>query len=133
VRLRRERRWTIPAIRRAGRGLRPAGDITDEIVRFFPEDERIDAPVTVPPGRTTLAGLLDSLSGQSGVPLDASPGMAQVALLNAGRTETLRAVMEQVARNERSQWQGSGVGGYRLNRSSELIRERRRELGLLAK
>jgi hypothetical protein len=89
------------------------------------------APVTVLPGRTTLAGLLDSLAGQSGVPLDASPGPARDALWNAGRTDTLRAVTEQLARNARSQWLGSGVGGYRLIRSSELIRERRKDLGLL--
>ena len=102
--------------------------LTDEIVRFFPEDERLDAPVTVLPGRTTLVGLLESLAGQSEVPLDASPGTARDAFWNAGRTDTLRAVMEQLARNASSQWQGSGVGGYRLIRSSELIRERRREL-----
>jgi hypothetical protein len=102
--------------------------LTDEIVRFFPEDERLDAPVTVLPGRTTLVGLLESLAGQSEVSLDASPGTARDAFWNAGRTDTLRAVMEQLARNASSQWQGSGVGGYRLIRSSELIRERRREL-----
>jgi hypothetical protein len=98
----------------------------DEIVRFFPEEERLDAPVTVPTGRTTLAG-------QSWVPLAASPGTTGDALVNAGRTDTLRAVMEQIARNASSQWQGSGVAGYRLIRSSELIRELRKELGLLVK
>ena len=99
--------------------------LTDEILRFSPEDERLDAPVTVPPGRTTLAGLLDSLSGQSGVPLEASPGTARDALWNAGRTDTLRAVMEQLARTARSQWQGSGVGGYRLIRSTSKVNVRR--------
>jgi hypothetical protein len=107
VRLRCEGRWTIPAIRRAGRGLRPAADITDEIVRFFPADERLDAPVTVLPGRTTLAGLLDSLAGQSGVPLAASPGTARDALWNAGRTDTFGVVMEQLARSLEQQWESA--------------------------